>query len=77
MKQEKAIDIVKMSQETFLSTIKEKNTSNDFRTKKILEEKYKKNVTFGSIVELNEELRKIYIKKISENATGGLSEILE
>jgi hypothetical protein len=66
-----------MSQETFLSTIKEKNTSNDFRTKKILEEKYKKNVTFGSIVELNEELRKIYIKKISENATGGLSEILE
>ncbi len=65
MKQEKAVDIFKMTQDAFVSTIKEKNTNNDFRTKKILEDKYKKNVTFGSIVQLNEELRKIYIKKIT------------
>jgi hypothetical protein len=65
MKQGKAVDIFKMNQDAFVSTIKEKNTNNDFKTKKILEDKYKKNVTFGSIVELNEELRKIYIKKIT------------
>ena len=50
MKQGKAVDIFKMTQDAFVSTIKEKNTNNDFRTKKILEDKYKKNVTFGSIV---------------------------
>ncbi len=65
LKQEKAIDIFRVTQDSFLSTIKEKNTQNDSKTKRILDEKHKKNVTFGTIVELNEELRKIYIKKIS------------
>ncbi len=65
LKQEKATDIFRVTQDSFISTIKEKNTQNDSKTKRILDDKHKKNVTFGTIVELNEELRKIYIKKIS------------